>query len=302
MWVGPIFLAPMLACAAVPQPNPAHCPVPLAIEALAAPATDDIEACLKKVGNRNFSRKGKTLTIHWGGGVQTYKDKPVDGEGYEAFRYAGYDARSGFHVVQGTGYEWTWTILIDHNGGQTYSAQGALPGSVSPDRRFVFSGLSEQGCGKELYVDALLPRGQKGKTPERVELSERVGVCREGTTSVPQRVDWLDAERARITWSCGDDRPIDQTMLVRINGQWQPDRLPCHSATAAQPAYVPNNGKLAVGMSVAEVEVLLGGDAQGYQVDPLDYFGKKRLTRYWMVKSRKLLVDFENDQVIAWRY
>ncbi|XZG69883.1 hypothetical protein ACTSKR_14685 [Chitinibacteraceae bacterium HSL-7] len=313
-----LLAAAPVAYAAEPQATPPQCLSPEEGGIAETGGDFDFEACLIKAGNQNFVRKGKTLTIRLAKGTKKFVSKLTEDESNKAFSYGGYDVASGFHIVNGSGSEWSWDELVQHGSGESYALGGnLLPGGISPDRHWVFAGSGEPSCGNELYAQPL-SHDKKGNQAEATNLTELASSCGEEgkPAAYPVRAEWPASGQARVSWRCdsGGNEFDDQTTLTFANGKWSTDRRGCAGGKAvAQEAgknavspqgadWKHNGGKLAVGMSVAEVEVLMGSDAHGYQVDPFAYLGKKKLTRYWKVDNRKLLVDFEDDKVTGWRF
>lgn len=301
--------------AAEPQATPTQCLLPEQ-GGTAKPGKNgsfDFEKCLLKAGVRNFTRAKTTLTVHLDGGKSVrYKDKRSDGEDYAAYTYAGYDPVTGLHMVDYSGYEWGGVELIDHQSGWKEGfGISLLPGAFSPGRQFIVGTDAEPSCGNGLYVHRIPARGQGGNSKAQ-ELPDNSTICDEIAISTPKKIDWLSDSSFEVTWQCefrGKEGSYsdDKTTLSLQGTRWQTSRTPCQSPTATQAAGKSTSGQtlqantLRAGMTLEEVEKLLGRSADRFKINPLALLGKQEITRVWTANGRQLEVTFVGGVVASWR-
>ncbi len=299
-------------CAVEPAPNPAQCPYPLSAveqEQVIELMQQGVEKCLLAAGSKNFIRNQKTLTIPTAKGKVSYIDKPSEFDTHRTYSYMGYDSQNGLHLVEGSGGEWRWQELIEHNKGYQYELDGILiKGGISSNAGWAFFTSGEYSCENEVYVGKLTVKNRQGQVTGVKDLSPQVSVCHDNLVSKPLAITWISQSRAKVHWGCEKDFQRfgkDETLLINQNGQWQADRLPCLNLPASQATtndLRPKPATLAKDMSLPEVEELFGGYAEAFVVNPLAMLSESSITRIWTVNGAKLKVKFIDDKVVSWTY
>lgn len=298
------------ASAPEPQTTPLQCVLPEqgGTAKAAKDGSFNLEKCLIKAGNKNFSRKGKVLTVFLAGGQKKqFKDNPSDGDAYAAYSYDGYDPKTGLHFVSSGGYEWSGDLLIDHESGAELGSgdQHTLTGGISPDRQWQLADSGDLSGFGSLYMNKLPLRGQKGAQAE-VKLPGNLSEFRE-SGGEPLRAQWSGPASVQVDWQCGDEenKKLDRTLLTLQGAEWTLDHVPCTGKASVsnqvRAAAQQTTVRLQVGLTLDEVEKLFGRTADGYKINPLAFLGKKEVTRVWKVNGGQLEVTFVGDVVSSWR-
>jgi len=121
--------APARVDSAAPRPaSEATTPASPTSAAAAGPATcaDTSEARALDCARGRARRAGDTLVLDVAGGRAPVRlaDNLADGEQYARYRFAGTALGGRYYVIDGTGYEWIWTELVDAESGQRASLTG----------------------------------------------------------------------------------------------------------------------------------------------------------------------------------
>lgn len=312
------------AHAAEPQATPTQCLLPAegGTAKVGKDGSFDVEKCLSKAGIPNFSRKGKTLTIFLAGGrKELFKDISPGREDSTEHRYTGYDPKTGFHQIEYKTTESNGLIFLDHESGFGFSSDVY---AFSPDRQWVLGGGDNQYCERPMLAMQKIPaRGQKGEATSAV-ITGKLGATDCETAIDPgalgflfvnvNKVHWLSNEQVQIEWAGfkqGNEDlkkadAIDTTLLTLQGEQWVTDRLPFSGKQAVSKslptAQAPlQSGSLRTGMTLEEVEKLLGRSADRFKINPLALLGKQEITRVWTANGRQLEVTFVGGVVASWR-
>lgn len=326
-----ILLLPLLAgswaYAVEPQATPAQCK---------KANLDSMEKCLINAGNKNFRRDGATLTVFLANSKEVqFKNRRLEEiNDVEHFTYLGYDPKTGVHNIHRGTFNSNTVSLVDHVTGMDYSKFGNL----SPNRQWALASTTHdeycQNLGLAMYK--IPPIGQAGDPVRMPMASDSSAECRKFIAKKngyreELGIKWLSDTSVKVTWfeciepgeDCGKERQ-DSTVLRLKDGQWIPDRIPFSkkkgsASDLVQPtssAALPSSDEyeksslsnqsaqpssLRTGMSLEEVEKLLGRSADRFKIDPLALLGKQEITRVWTANGRQLEVTFVGGVVSSWR-
>lgn len=125
---------------------------------------EEREQCLNKLENEllrksggSAIREGDLLTVYmsYAGGL-SYKDRPIDTEGYSKYRYWGYYDDLKYHLIGYYGYEWHNYYFVSQG---NQSLLSALP-HVSPNKELIVTVAASENGRNEIviwkYIDGRL--------------------------------------------------------------------------------------------------------------------------------------------------